>query len=197
MELREPAIAFYKQRLTIEEYLEIENASDEKHEYYKGEVFLMAGTKQLHNIVTGNIYASLWNKLSGKSCRPYGSDARIHIEENTLFTYPDVSVFCGEPKSRNNDDMNFLNPTIIFEVLSPSTKAYDRGQKFELYKAIPTLQEYILVSPEEILIEAWRMTENGVWELKTITDRNDSLILTSVDTKLPLMDIYRDTPLVL
>ncbi len=197
MELKEPAIAFYKQRLTIEEYLEIEDFSDEKHEYYKGEVFLMAGTKQLHNIVTINIITSLSIKFTGKSCRPYGSDARIHIEENTLFTYPDVSVFCGELKTRNNDGMNNLNPIIIFEVLSPSTKAYDRGQKFELYKAIPSLQEYILVSPDELLIEAWRKTESGTWELKIITDRNESLALTSVATELPLMDIYRDTPLVL
>src|SRR4051812_31811999 len=130
MEVNEPAVAYSKRKYSIEEYLELENASLEKHEYYKGEIFAMSGAKLAHNDICGNLYANLWNRLKGKPCKPYNSDARIHIEENSLFTYPDISVVCGEVETLNNDNFNVLNPTIIFEVLSASTRNYDLGEKF-------------------------------------------------------------------
>src|ERR1700704_5500452 len=95
-ELREPIAAYGKKKFTIEEYLEYENASEEKHEYYQGEIFAMSGPKVTHNIIAGNILGELSQKLKGKSCRPFHSDQRIHILENTLFTYPDISIVCGE-----------------------------------------------------------------------------------------------------
>jgi Uma2 family endonuclease len=167
MEVNEPAVAYSKRKYSIEEYLELENAATEKHEYYQGEIFAMSGARLQHNIVAGNLFAMLWNKLKGKPCKPYNSDIRIHIEKNTLFIYPDISVICGEPESLNNDGLNFLNPTIIFEVLSPSTRNYDRDAKFKLYQDIPALKEYILVEPEAVSIEAWRINDAGTWELKT------------------------------
>src|SRR5215211_4087365 len=121
MEVREPAVDYSKKKYTIQEYLEIENAATEKHEYYRGEIFAMSGTKLTHNIITSNLHSHLGQKLRGKSCRPYGSDLRIHIEKNTLFTYPDISVICGDPITLNNDELNALNPTVLIEVLSPST----------------------------------------------------------------------------
>ena len=96
MELREPAKAYGKQHFSIEEYLEIENAATEKHEYYKGEIFAMSGAKLAHNIIWKNFFGSLAIKLKGKYCQPFGSDLRIHIESNTLFTYPDISIICGD-----------------------------------------------------------------------------------------------------
>src|SRR3712207_2746804 len=99
MEVREPAVAYGKKLFTIEEYLEMEEASQEKHEYYKGEIFAMSGAKLTHNTITYGLLATLLNKLKGKSCRPFGSDMRIHIEKNTLFTYPDISIICGEVKT--------------------------------------------------------------------------------------------------
>lgn len=122
MDVKEPLPAYNKDRYTIEEYLEMENTATEKHEYYKGEIFAMSGAKLRHNIIATNLLVALGVKLSGKPCRPFGSDMRIHIPKNTLFTYPDISVVCGEVESRNNDEMNVLNPTLIIEVLSPSTK---------------------------------------------------------------------------
>src|SRR5690606_19374434 len=122
---REPAIAYGKQPLSIEEYLEMENAAAEKHEYFRGEVFAMSGAKLAHNKVVGNLYFALRKKLQGKPCQPFGSDLRIHIEANTLFTYPDISIVCGEVKTLNDDEINVLNPATIIEVLSPTTKNYD------------------------------------------------------------------------
>ncbi len=134
MEAKEPAVAYSKERTSIEEYLEMENASDEKHEYYKGEIFAMSGAKVPHNKIAGNLFIAIGQRLKGKKCKPYNSDQRIHIQSNTLFTYPDISIICGEVITLNNDDYNVLNPSVIIEVLSKSTKNYDRGEKFKLYR---------------------------------------------------------------
>ena len=153
MEVKEPAIAYGKQKISIDEYLEMENASSEKHEYYQGEIFAMSGAKVPHNIIATNLVVALTIKLKGKSCRPFNSDQRIHVEANTLFTYPDISIICGDIITQNNDDYNVLNPTVLIEVLSRSTKNYDRGEKFKLYRDIPTLREYVLVDSESIHFE--------------------------------------------
>jgi len=190
MEIKEPAIAYGKEKISIEEYLEMENASIEKHEYYKGEIFAMSGAKVAHVIISDNILSVLKQKLKGKSCKLYGSDLRIHIEANTLFTYPDISIICGEIITLNNDDWNVLNPTVIIEVLSPSTKNYDRGEKFKLYRDIPTLKEYILADSESIHIEVFRLNENNHWELEEYNSINDLLYLKVINEKIPLSEIY-------
>ena len=154
MEVKEPGVAYGKNKYTIAEYLEMEEAATEKHEYYLGEIFAMSGSKVPHNIITSNLNIYLGQKLRGKPCRPFNSDQRIHIEKNTLFTYPDISIICGDIITLNDDDWNVLNPTVIIEVLSPSTKNYDRGEKFKLYRDIVTLKEYILIDSTSIHIEA-------------------------------------------
>ncbi len=193
MEVREPAEAYSKRKYSIEEYLEMESAATEKHEYYQGEIFAMSGPKYQHVLVTGNIYNVLKNKLKGKPCRPLGSDMRVHIEKNTLFTYPDISVVCGEPEFLNNDEWNLLNPTVIIEVLSPSTKNYDRGDKFNLYRDIPALREYILVDPETVGIEAFYINGHGQWELKEYKDMDETLQIKAIKVSLKLDAIYEGT----
>ena len=193
MYVREPALAYRNQKFTIEEYLEMENAADEKHEYYQGEIFAMSGAKYQHNLVVKNLFLALGNKLKGKPCQPMGSDMRVHIEENTLFTYPDISIVCGEPEFLNNDEFNLLNPVIIVEVLSQSTKGYDRGDKFKLYRDIPSLKEYILIDPERISIEAFYINAESEWALKEFMSIGDTLFLTSIKVSLPLADIYDGT----
>ena len=190
MQVREPAIAYSKQKLSIEEYLEMENAADEKHEYYKGEIFAMSGAKVPHNAIAGNLFGLLFNKLKGKKCKPYGSDARIHVEPNTLFTYPDISIICGEILTLNNDDYNVLNPTVIIEVLSNSTKNYDRGEKFKLYRDIATLKEYILADSESIHIEIFRLNENGHWELEEYNSLTDTATIKAINETVSLSEIY-------
>ena len=193
MEIREPAIAYSHKKWTVEEFLKMENAADEKHEYYQGEIFAMSGAKLQHVIVTDNFKTKLMTLLKGKPCQPYGSDLRIHIDKNTLFTYPDISIICGEVKTRNDDEMNALNPTIIIEVLSPSTKSYDRGEKFKLYRDIDSLKEYILVDPLTISIEAYHINRSGNWELKEHKNINDTLNLPSIQVNIELKDIYERT----
>lgn len=190
MLVNEPAVDYNKRKYTIEEYLEMENAATEKHEYYQGEIFAMSGAKVQHNRITGNLYANLWNKLKGNPCQPSGSDQRIHIEKNSLFTYPDISVVCGPIITLHNDQYNVLNPTVIIEVLSLSTKTYDRGDKFKLYRDIPTLKEYILVDSESYSVEDFYVNEQGNWELKEYNTIDETLVFNSIDVSLALAEIY-------
>lgn len=190
MEIKEPAHAYNKKFYSIEEYLQMENEALEKHEYYKGEIIAMSGAGNRHNIISINIIVSLGNSLKGKSCQPYGSDMRIHIPENTLFTYPDISVICGDIINPNVDENTATNPTVIIEILSPSTRNYDRGVKFMLYRAIPTLKEYILVEAESIHVEQFAINKEGLWQLKEFSSQNDQLMLESLNVNLLLRDIY-------
>jgi Uma2 family endonuclease len=190
MDIKEPAIDYSKKKYTIEEYLQMENASDQKHEYYQGEIFAMAGVKMPHNHITSNLATQLGSRLSGKPCKPFGGDTRVHIEKNSLFTYPDITVICGEVVTLNNDDFNVLNPAIIFEVLSPSTKSYDRGEKFSLYRDIPTLREYVLVDSESVKVEAHFINEKGLWALKEYENLDAVLEIPTIQVSVPLSDIY-------
>ncbi|MDQ6904594.1 MAG: Uma2 family endonuclease [Bacteroidota bacterium] len=190
MEAKEPAVAYSKERISIEEYLEMENASNEKHEYYEGEIFAMSGAKVPHISISKNLSGTLFGKLKGKKCQPYGSDIRIHIQSNTLFTYPDIAIICGEVITLNDDDYNVLNPSVIIEVLSKSTKNYDRGEKFKLYRDIPTLREYILVDSESIYIEVFRLNEINHWELEEYNSIDDQLHIKTIDEKILLLEIY-------
>jgi len=195
MEVKEPAIAYGKQKISIDEYLEMENASSEKHEYYQGEIFAISGAKVPHNIIATNLVVALTIKLKGKSCRPFNSDQRIHVEANTLFTYPDISIICGDIITRNNDDYNVLNPTVLIEVLSRSTKNYDGGEKFKLYRDIPTLREYVLVDSESIHIEIFRLNANNHWELEEYNKDAQTVLIQAINTPLSIEEIYEGTEL--
>lgn len=192
MDVNEPAIDYRKQKMSVEEYLDFENASTEKHEYYQGEIFAMSGAKVPHNEISLNFATVLKNKLRGKPCKPYNSDQRIHIESNTLFTYPDISIFCEKMQTLNNDDYNALNPSVIIEVLSKSTKNYDRGEKFKLYRDIATLKEYILVDSESVHIEIFRLNEKNHWELEEYNYQHNSIDIKAINETILIKDIYED-----
>lgn len=196
MEVREPLLAYGKKIFTIEEYLELERAAIEKHEYYQGEIFAMSGALLPHIIITGNTFSFLHQKLKGKSCRPFNSDMRTHVEKNTLFTYPDITVVCGEVNTLNSDNFNLINPTIIIEILSKSTKSYDRGDKFKLYRDVPTLKEYILINSEAIGVEAFRLNEKSHWELEEYKEIEDILQIPTLQLSIPLAEVYDDTSFV-
>lgn len=195
MDIREPAVAYGKKKFSIEEYLEMENAATEKHEYYKGEIFAMSGAKVPHNTISRNLLIALGQKLKGKRCNPFGSDQRIHIESNTLFTYPDISIICDELITLNNDNWNVLNPSVIIEILSPSTKNYDRGEKFKLYRDIPTLKEYILVDSESIHVEVFRLNEKNHWELEEYNSISDSIPVKVIGENILLSETYEGVKL--
>jgi Uma2 family endonuclease len=190
MEVKEPAIAYSKRKYSLEEYFEMENSTAEKHEYYQGEVFAMSGAKLPHNDICENLFFHLRLKLKGKPCKPKNSDTRIHVEKNTLVTYPDVSVTCGDRITLNNDNINVLNPVIIFEVLSDSTRKYDEEAKFKLYQDIPTLKEYVMVESETTGIRAWHKNEQGIWEPEAYTNIDQTLYLPAIRVSLELKEIY-------
>ncbi len=192
--VREPIAEYANQKISIEEYLAFERGAHEKHEYFKGEVFAMSGAGLRHNIIFSNLFGEIVVKLKGKSCQPFGSDMRLHIPENTLFTYPDISIYCGELNDDLEED-NAINPTVLIEILSPSTRDYDRGGKFKLYREIPTLKEYVLVDTDSILVEVFRINQSGHWELEEYKSPDTILQFTSLSISVTLKDIYRGTKL--
>lgn len=170
----------------------MEKNSLEKHEYYQGEIFAMSGASNRHNIIASNISGNLFIALKGTSCRPFGSDMRIHIPENTLFTYPDISVICGEVKSSIEDNDTAIEPTVIFEILSPSTKNYDRGVKFMLYRNIPALKDYILVDSASVHVEHFAINKEGLWQLEEHNMLTDKIVMNSLGIELRMEDVYED-----
>ena len=195
MNLHEPAIAYSKQKMSIEEYLAFENGASEKHEYYQGEVFAMSGAKLTHNEIVMNTATTVKQFLKGKTCKPYNSDQRIYIEKNTLFTYPDISIFCNGVITLNNDEMNAVNPSVIIEVLSPGTKDYNRGMKFKLYRDIDSLNEYILIDSESINVEAFAINPNGFWELREYKNIHETLFIQTIQMEIPVSSLYEGTKL--
>ena len=204
MEVNEPIVAYGKKKFTVQEYLEFEKAATERHEFYQGEIFRMQGHGELlamsgasnrHNIIFSNLFGELILQLKGKSCQPYGPDLRIKIPENTLYTYPDISVFCGELKTSDEDEDTVVQPTVLIEILSPSTRNYDRGEKFMLYRDIPVLQEYILVDTNSVRVEAFRLNSTGHWELEEYKNLETQLLITSIQVSISLSEIYERTKL--
>jgi Uma2 family endonuclease len=184
---------FGKRQFTVEDYLRMESESLEKHEYYNGEIFLMSGAKMDHNIITSNLMGHLHPKLENSLCRVFGSDMRIYVEGNGLFTYPDLSIVCGEPVTRDNDEFNLMNPSAIIEVLSPSTKEYDRGQKFKLYKGLSTLREYVLIDSRSVLVEQFVKNANKEWTSQRYSRLEESLLIGVAGVSVFLKEIYART----
>ena len=181
-----------KNQFTIEEYLARERVAEGKSEFYRGQIFAMAGGSPRHNTLSVNIASSLRGRLRGLPCRPFNSDQRIRTQANGLITYPDVSVVCGEFQVDSADRDAIVNLRVIFEVLSQSTESYDRGKKFELSRQLDSLEEYILVLQDEALIERFSRQENGSWLLTVFMGLEAELELQSVATNLPLSEIYED-----
>jgi Uma2 family endonuclease len=182
----EPALKYY----TIEEYLTFERASQTKHELYKGEIFDMAGASFNHNQIQMNFIGEVRGYLKGKSCNVFGSDLRIHVPVNSLFTYPDAIIICGAPQLMDEEFDTILNPSVIVEILSPATQRYDRGEKFMLYRSITSLQEYILIDSESITIEHYKRNNNNTWLLQEWKERTDTLTITTIGLSLPLEELY-------
>jgi Uma2 family endonuclease len=176
-------------QLTEREYLELERAADEKHEYVNGEAVAMAGASLRHNIITANISGNLWMQLRGKPCRPLSNDQRVHVPDTGLYTYPDVVVLCGPPKLHPQDDHTLLNPRVVFEVLSDSTELHDRTAKFAHYRRIEGFEEYVLVSQKERRVEHYRRVDGGQW-LFTDYAGEGAVVLPALGVELPLDEIY-------
>ena len=179
-----------KPRLTPEEYLAIEDAAEYKSEYFQGEMFAMAGATYEHNLIAGRVARHIGNQVDGRPCTVCQSDKRVHTPRTGFYTYPDVVVVCGEPAFLDpKKRMNLLNPTIIVEVFSPGTEAYDRGRKFEHYQTIDSLREYLMVASDRVAVTLYRQADNQ-WLLITANTPESSIELESVGCRLLLRDLY-------
>jgi len=179
-----------KTLLSPEEYLARERIADHKSEYFAGEVFAMAGASERHNLIVLNTAATLREQLRKRPCRVYPSDLRLKVQNTGLYTYPDVSVVCGEPELLSEQGDVLLNPNVLVEVLSESTEAYDRGKKFEHYRTIPTLREYVLIAQDRISVECFTRDDADGWTLRATQDIDGFLQLASIHCSLPLVEIY-------
>lgn len=181
--------------LSPQDYLQWERTSELKSEYHQGTITMMAGALRNHNRVTANLGIEIGVRLKGKKCQHFSQDFRLWIPEEEFYTYPDLTIVCGEIELLDDEFDTMLNPTTIVEVLSKSTAQYDRSEKFEYYRTIPSFREYILVDSQRVKIEVWRKLESpSVWALVHETSRlDDSLQLEALDTPIPLVDIYAQT----
>ena len=188
----EPAAAYgYGRRTyTIEEYLDLEDGSTYKHEYHRGEIYLMSGVRADHNIIQMSMIADIGGKLEGSLCDLFSGDLRVYIEAEQLITYPDLTIVCGGPLFRSDSLTELINPGVIIEILSPSTKNYDRGDKFRFYQSQPTFREYILVDSQSVLVEHFTKTEKG-WTLQKYDQLSDTFKVGMAGIELSLKDIYR------
>jgi Uma2 family endonuclease len=174
--MAEPATS----RMTYDEYLVAEAAAEVKHEYLRGEVFAMAGGTPTHARLAAAVIRELSNALADRPCEVFTSDLRVRIEATDLSTYPDVTVVCGDLQHSDVDVNAATNPILIVEILSESTEAYDRGEKFAHYRRLPSLREYLLVSPHAPRLEAYARNAEGEWVLHE-AGVGESLTLRSLD----------------
>ena len=178
--------ALSKPSLTLIEFLAWENEQPERHEFHCGEVFAMVGGRRVHGRVVSNLVRRFSEALDGSPCQVFHEGMKVEVEVDTVF-YPDVFVTCDQADLAT--DMLFRAPTLVIEVLSPGTQAYDRSQKFALYRRIPALQEYILVDPDTRRVEAFRKGADGLWVLHDMSD-GDTLHAASIEARVPLAEVF-------
>ena len=181
-----------KRRYTVSEYLAFERSAHEKHEYSNGEILVMSGGSYNHSLILANLIRELGNALKGKPCRALESNLRVRIPRTPLYTYPDASVICGEPQFDTNDDAleTITNPRALFEVLSPTTEAFDRGEKFTRYRQLDSLQEYILISQDSPRVESFLKQPDGTWLFSAISGPDARVALKSLAIEISLAEIY-------
>lgn len=181
-----------KRRYTIAEYLEMEEKAVDRHEYDNGEILMMSGGTYKHSRINMNFGGALVAALKGKPCHPLDSNMRVRIVRENRYVYPDISIVCGAPDFDVDDpkQTTITNPRVVIEVLSESTAAYDRGKKFEAYRAIPSLEMYVLVAQDEPLVETFRRGEEGTWILRAFKGLDARVNLECVGVNIPLADLY-------
>lgn len=184
--MSQPAIKY----VTPEEYLAFEREAEDRNEYYKGEIYLMSGASFKHNIIEDNVRGALHSFLKGKKYRSFGSNLRVHVPKNTLYTYPDILIVCEDPKFVDGEFDTLLNPIVLIEILSPSTGNYDRGAKFDLYRDIETLKEYILIDSAFVRIINYTKNEDSTWTLREAKKQDDIFFIRSINFECPVSDVY-------
>ena len=175
--------------LTPEEYLARERKALTKSEYRDGRIYAMPGASRAHNLITANTLVEIHIQLRNRTCEVYPSDMRVKVSAAGLYTYPDVIVVCDEPRFDDTHFDTLLNPTALIEVLSPSTAAYDRGEKFASYQKLDSLYEYVLISQDRVRVEHY-LRQGQTWDLTEFHSLSDVFRLVSIECKLSLQAIY-------
>ncbi len=176
-------------RYTPEHYLTLERQAKHRSEFINGYIFAMAGASRQHNLIAGNIFGELRNQLRGRPCEAYINDMRVKISATGLYTYPDVAALCGEPLFEDLQGDSLLNPSVIVEVLSDSTEAYDRGEKFAHYRRLESLRDYILIAQDKVRVEHF-VRQGSNWVLSEASSLNSKISVASIDCEVVLQDIY-------
>ncbi len=178
-------------RMTVEEYLALERQSETRNEFLNGEMFARTGASRRHNRTALNVATTLDRQLASRGCEVFVSGMRVQISAVHHFTYPDVVVACGEPRFTDGEVDTLLNPTLIVEVLSTSTERYDRGAKFESYRTLPSLAEYVLIAQDRVHVEHFVRQGSGAWLLTETDGHEDRVELPSIGCALALADVYQ------
>lgn len=177
--------------ISPEEYLALERKAVVRHEYFDGEIYEMAGASEEHATISSNVNASLNFQLKKRPCKSYQSDLRVHIPATNLYTYPDIVVVCGKPQLLEDAHLDtLLNPTLIVEVLSPSTADYDKGARFDYYRTLESLREYVLVWQDKKRVARYAKQIDGSWLLRDSIGEEAEIVLDSIDCMLSIEDIY-------
>ena len=186
-------VALSEQYLSVNDYLRLEAESPIKHEYIDGKVYAMAGASDSHVTIAGNLFAALRAHIRGTGCRLYISDMKAQVEARNRFFYPDVMVTCDQ-RDRETDTYKRF-PKLVIEVLSKSTEAYDRGDKFLAYQALESLQEYVLINTRHQRVESFRRSDSGLWVLQFYTSEDETFTLESIDFTGTFAELYEDVVL--
>lgn len=176
--------------ISPQEYLRLERQSEYKSEYVNGQIFAMTGASRKHNLITTNISSSLHTQLKKRPCEVYAVDMRVKVRATGLYTYPDVAVACGEPEFEDDFIDTLLNPTLLIEVLSPSTERYDRIAKSSYYRTMESLAEHLLVAQDEVRVEQYIKQPSGEWVLFEHLTLNSTAHLPSIECSLQLNEVY-------
>lgn len=192
-EVKEPAPKY--NFISPEEYLERERLAEIKNEYYHGQVLAMAGASLRHNMIDSNIIGELAEFLKGKNCNIFGSNMRVSTPSRDSYMYPDALIYCGEPMLEDEKFDTLTNPSVIFEILSPSTTGIDKGRKFFFYQQISSLQEYIMIDSQKRFIHIARRQPDNSWKMETLNEEATGFIISSVNYRLSIDRIYEGTGL--
>jgi len=192
-EVKEPAPKY--DFISPEEYLERERAAEYKNEYYYGQMLAMSGASLRHNRIDGNIISNIGNFLKGKNCMILPSNMRVSTPSHDSYMYPDASIYCGEPQLEDDKFDTLTNPSVIFEILSPSTRSIDKGRKFFFYRQIPSLKEYIMIDSLKRFIQIARKQDDDSWKFEDLNETHPSLHIQTINYHFPLSEIYYDTSL--
>jgi Uma2 family endonuclease len=184
------AIPVFDKPVTEAEYLAFERGNEGRHAFIDGEIFAMGGASRNHNLITSSVIATLYSQLRGKGCETYPSDMKVRTPATGSYAYPDVTVVCGEARFADDQRDVLLNPTLIVEVLSPATEAFDRGVKFQRYRELNSLREYILIAQDRPFIERFVRLDDGTWRLSEASGPGATVDLTAIACQLALADVY-------